>query len=63
MLKNPEVVNEKYVCGKILGNHLIYKKHISPLAIKDGFYFFALTDELKGVLDGLPIWFKMLKDF
>lgn len=62
MLRNPEMVVDKYVCGKIMGKYLIYQEHIDPLGIKDGFYFFAMTEEFKQVIERLPVWFKLLKN-
>ena len=61
MITNPEMIITKYKCGKILGRYL--SKYLPILSIKDGFYYFSCTPELDEILNKLPVWFRILKNF
>jgi len=63
MLKNPDSVSEKYVFGKMIGKHLIYKEHIDPLGMEGGLYFFSMTDDVRDAIKRLPILLKFLNIF
>jgi len=62
MINNPESVSS-FHCNKILANYLIYRKHLPLLSIKNKRYYFALTWDLRNVLDNLPFWLEVAQAF
>jgi hypothetical protein len=64
-ITNPEEFGKEkiYWCNGVVGEYLIYEKHL-PLLCKDGRCFgFAETDALKLALEQLPFWLKIVKKF
>jgi hypothetical protein len=60
---NPESIQNKYKCNKILADYLIYKKGLPLLSIDNGNYYFTDNEILQDALSHLPLHLKVLKHF
>lgn len=60
MIRNPEILKNKFKCNKVLANYL--ESHGIPLLgmDKEGYYYFAESDELKNALKKAPLWRKLI---
>ena len=52
-----------FECKKILAEYLMYKKNIPLVSVSGNLYYFVDNALLKEVLEGLPLWIKILKLF
>ena len=60
MIRNPEILKDKFMCGKILSRHL-QTNGVPLLAIdENGKHYFMNTDILKEVLKKIPWTIKVL---
>lgn len=62
---NPQIVdkNKLYECNGIVGNYLIYEKHL-PLFSRDkseGKWYFVKTDALLKAIEEMPFYFNISK--
>jgi hypothetical protein len=60
---NPESVQNKYACNKILANYLIYEKGLPLLSVSGNIFYFTMNEELEEILKNLPIWLEILRHF
>ena len=53
---NPEKIDASklYKCNRPVANWLIYEKHLPLFSRKDGFFYFARTDELSKAIKEMP---------
>jgi hypothetical protein len=61
MIRNHEVIRNKFECGKIVANYLI--RHGVPLLHGDenkNKYYFVNSKNLKDALDNAPFWIKII---
>jgi hypothetical protein len=60
MIRNPEILKNKFKCNKILAKYL--ESHGVPLLgmDKNGYYYFAKTNELMNTLKNAPLWRKLI---
>ena len=60
MIRNHEVIKNKFECGKIVANYL--QKHGVPLLnAEDNKYYFVNSKRLKDALDKAPLWIKIIR--
>lgn len=62
MIRNSEVIKNKFSCNKVVANYL-QKNGVPLLSVKDNKYFFIENNRLKEVLDNMPFWMKIVNVF
>lgn len=60
MITNPEIIENKYKCRKIIANYLVRECNIPILGIDKGYYYFSKTNYLDECLSRLPFTLKIL---
>lgn len=59
MFLNPEVLENKFQCNRIVAIYLIRHANLPLLAIKDGQYYFTDNAELRNQIKKLPFYLKI----
>jgi hypothetical protein len=60
MIINAKNFMPTYRCKKRLANYLIYEKNLPVLDVDKGYWYFCDNELLREILDGLPLWLKVL---
>lgn len=61
MITNPEVFINKFKCGKIFADYLIYHRHLPLLSVDKNYYYFVQNDEFDNIFEDIPIWIKAIR--
>jgi len=58
-INNPEVIEKKFKCNKLVADYLIYKCHLPLLSMDKKWFYFAETPLLKESLENIPFYLKV----
>lgn len=53
--------NKLYECNGIVGNYLIYEKHLPLFSRSEGRWYFVKTEDLLKAIDEMPFYFNLSK--
>ncbi len=62
MIKNPEFIQNKFECNKVVADWLVYKMGLPILAIKNKRYYFIYDYKMYYAIRAMPIWIKIIYD-
>ena len=59
---NPEVIDKSklYECNGIVGNYLIYEKHMSLFSRSEGKWYFVKTEALLKAIEEMPLYQRVI---
>lgn len=60
MIINPASIDEKYECGRIIMEYLVYRCNIPILGFEGDRFYFAKTHKLEDSLKRMPFYLKIL---
>jgi hypothetical protein len=63
MIINVQSMPHKFKCKKLLANYLQYERNLPLLSVDSDYYYFVDNDLLQEILESLPWWLKLLKNF
>jgi hypothetical protein len=60
MIINPEIIENKYKCRRLIANYLVQECNIPILGFDEKYFYFAKTDRLMESLERMPFALKLL---
>ena len=63
MIINAQNWMPTFKCKKLLANYLMYEKNLSLLNVYKNYWYFNDDDLLQEILESLPWWLRLLKNF
>lgn len=63
MIINPEILQDFFICKKVVMEYLLYDCLIVPTGHKDGLYYFYKDTKLEECLKKMPLYLKISNVF